>query len=145
MANQSMTFSWISDDLLIVVDHRETLADEDFDAFLLALAERNVPAPGVRILVSSFGGGPTAAQRARFERQLRGKPIRVAVLCSAPFTRMIIKAFHLLGFLQVAPFAPDEEESAFRHLGLKAPEMARAREEIAKMRGTPKRQSAAGA
>lgn len=145
MANQSMTFGWVSDDLVIVVNNDDSLANEDFDAFLLTLTERNVPAPGVRILVYSGGGGPNAAQRARFERQLRGKPMRIAVLCSAPFTRIIIKAFHLLGFLQAASFAPEEEESAFRHLGLKAPEIARVRAHVAKHRGTPKRQSAAGA
>ena len=134
MANQSMTFRWVADDLVIVVEHRDTLDDADVDAFLGAATAHLVGPTGIRILVYSAGGGPNAAQRARFDRQLRGKPVRIAVICTSAFTRVIIKGFHLLGFLQVAPFAPDQEEAAFRHLSLKAPEITLVRTELAKIR-----------
>jgi hypothetical protein len=144
MASRSMSFSWIADDLALLVDHREALDDDDLDAFLQSLAQRNVGSPGVRLLVYS-GGGPSAAQRARFDRQLRGKPLRIAVICTSAFTRMIVKAFHLLGFLQVAPFAPDQEDGAFRYLSLKATEIARVRDEVTKLRSGGGWRPAAGA
>jgi hypothetical protein len=137
MANQSMAFRWVATDLVLLVDFLDTLDDADFEIFLRSLATRNVGPTGVRLLVYSAGGGPNAAQRARFDRQLRGKPVRIAVICTSAFTRVIIKGFHLLGFLQVAPFAPDQEEAAFRHLSLKAPEIALVRTELVKLRGAP--------
>lgn len=145
MAHRSMAFTWVAPDLALLVDYRDALDDEDLDAFLRAVVAHNIGPPGVRILVYNAGGGPNAAQRARFERQLRGKPMRIAVLCSSAFTRVIIKAFHLLGFLQVAPFAPDQEESAFRHLGLTALEIARVRDEVARLRAVPGWRPAASA
>src|SRR5688572_157409 len=104
MANQSMTFRWVADDLVLLIDHRDTLDDADFDTFLRSLAARTLSPMGVRFLVYSAGGGPNAAQRARFDRQLRGKSVRIAVICTSAFTRAIIRGFQLLGFLQVAPF-----------------------------------------
>lgn len=144
MAHQSMAFRWVADDLSVIVDYSDVLADADLDAFLQSIATRSVGPTGLRILVYTLGGGPNAAQRSRFDRQLRGKPIRIAVICTSSFTRIIIKAFHLLGFFQVAPFAPDQEEGAFRHLNMKAHEIALTRDELAKLRAQGQR-FAAGA
>jgi hypothetical protein len=140
-----MVFRWVADDVILVFDYRDALDDCDLDALLLALASRNVGPTGARILVYASGGGPNGAQRARFGRQLRGKSVRIGVVCASAFTRAIIKAFHLLGFLQVAAFAPDQEEGAFRHLGLKALEIARVREELASLRDPRGVRPAAGA
>jgi hypothetical protein len=142
MANQSMTSRWVADDLLVVVEHRDALDDADFDAFLGAVAARAMGPMGLRLLVYNADGGPSAAQRARFDRQLRGKSVRIAVICTSAFTRAIIKGFHLLGFLQVAPFAPDQEEAAFRHLNLKASEIQRVRDELAMLRVVRSRRAA---
>jgi hypothetical protein len=143
MAHQSMSFRWVADDLALLVDYRDVLTDGDIDAFLASVAARNAGPAGLRVLVYSIGG-PNAAQRARFDRQLRGKQMRIAVICTSSFTRLIIKAFHLMGFFQVAPFSPDQEEGAFRHLNMKAPEIALARGELAKLRDQG-RQFASGA
>jgi hypothetical protein len=134
MTQRSMTFTWISDDFVMVVDHRDSLDDDDVDSLLRSLAGRTFGAQGLRILVFNAGGAPNAAQRARFERQLRGKPMRIAVICTSTFTRMVVKAFHLLGFLNVAPFAPDQERDAFLYLSLTAAEVARVRDQLVAQR-----------
>jgi hypothetical protein len=138
MAHQSMAFRWVADDLALLVDYSDVLADGDINAFLASIAARNPGLAGFRVLIYSIGG-PNAAQRSRFDRQFRGKPVRVAVICTSSFTRVIVKAFHLMGFLQVAPFAPDQEEGAFRHLNMKASEIALARDELVKLRDQGRR------
>jgi hypothetical protein len=51
-----MDFAWVADDLVVLVDHLDVLHDEDLDALLRSIAERNVAPPGVRILVYNVGG-----------------------------------------------------------------------------------------
>jgi hypothetical protein len=144
MADRSFTFRWVAEDFIFIFDHTDALDDREWDEFVAALAERTRASSGVRVLVYNVGGGPNAAQRARFDRAVRGKPVRVAVLCTSAFTRAIIKAFHLMGFHQMAAFAPDQEEAAFRHLSLKPNEIATLREELAKLRRNTTGQRAAG-
>lgn len=143
MAGRSMEFAWVADDLVVLVDHLDTLRDDDLDELLRSLAARSLGPTGLRVLVyNSVGGGPNAAQRARLERQMRGRPVRIAVVCSSAFTRAIIKAFRLLGFLQIAGFSLDQVEAAFQFLNLKGPETERARERLTALGGAPGRHAA---
>ncbi|HEU4410123.1 MAG TPA: hypothetical protein VFS43_33015 [Polyangiaceae bacterium] len=145
MADRTLTIRWVADDFVLVFDHTDALDDREWDTFVDALVDRPAGPMGVRILVYNAGGGPNAAQRARFDRRLRGRPTRIAVICTSLFPRAIIKAFHLMGFLHVTAFSPDQEEGAFRHLRLSAAEIASLREELAKIRGGSRPQPAAGA
>lgn len=141
MANRSMTFRWVTEDLMLVVDHTDSLDDRDWDGLVGAIAGRSFGPTGARFLVYNAGGGPNAAQRARFDRLMRGKSTRIAVLSTSVVTRIVIKAFHALGFLHVAGFAPDQEEAAFRHLSMSPAEIVRLREEQVKMRAEARPQS----
>jgi hypothetical protein len=118
MLERSMAFRWVAGALGLSFEYRDTLEDREWDAFLDSFSERSLPSSEVRLVVYNGGGGPNAAQRASFGQQLRGRPIRIAVLCSSPFPQALTGAFHLMGFPQVIAFKPEHERAAFRHLSL---------------------------
>lgn len=137
MVEQSMAFRWVAATLGLSFEYGDTLDDREWGAFLASFSERSSPSSEVRLVVYNGGGGPNPAQRASFGQRLRGRPIRIAVLCTSAFPQALTGAFHLMGFPQVIAFSPEHEVAAFRHLSLTDAEIALVHAGAAEFRRRP--------
>lgn len=95
----------------------DTPLDEEWDAFLGLLSQNQGNFAKLRILVSTNGGGPNAAQRKRLDTVLAGRPIRVAVVTDSAKSRFIASAISLIN-RDHKGFSIAEMEGAYDHLAL---------------------------
>ena len=104
-------------DVIVVVGAVGSPADTEWDAHVAEVTEIYQRRGSVRILVSSDGGGPTAAQRARLGKAVAAKNVRSAVLTTSVVIRGVVTAFSWFqpGF---RAFAPSDFARAATHLEL---------------------------
>ena len=103
---------------------RETFAtprDEEWDQLLDLLRAQGDNVENVRFLVVTDGGGPNSAQRARVERVLNGRAVRVAIVSDSAKSRFIASTISLFN-RDHRGFSKAEISEAYAHLRLTARE-----------------------
>jgi hypothetical protein len=133
MPIRTLSFRWISDDLVVVHGARALYADRDWNAFVTSFAPRRPAASGFRVLVYDAKAGPNPAQHARFSRATKGATLREAVVTPSAIARAAVNALRLCGMPMTA-LPPKREAEAFRYLGLSDDEARLAQESLEQMR-----------
>ncbi len=106
----------------IVVHGTEAPTDEEWDRYL-ADVKKSPRIREIRVLVYSFGAGPTTFQRQKLHRQGAGHSPPVAILANRA-TQMRTVGTALTWFNgNVAVFEPSRMDDASSHLGLLPPEL----------------------
>lgn len=102
-------------DTLVLCHNDKTPSDADWNAWVSATLE----VAHKKVLISSHGGGPSAAQRTRLS-QARSSlpPEQVALLSDSSVLRGVLTAVAWLTGNNVKPFSPRELTEALRWLGL---------------------------
>lgn len=141
MPIRTLSFRWISDDLVVVHGARALYADHDWNAFVTSFAPRRAAASGFRVLVYDAKAGPNPAQHARFSRATKGATLREAVVTPSAIARAAVNALRLCGMAMTA-LPPKREAEAFRYLGLSEDEARLAQESLEQMRSEGAERSA---
>jgi hypothetical protein len=103
--------------LLILRQNTETASDAEWDETLELLTKSPHGLAGVKVLVVSDGGGPSAEQRRRLDKVLGGVPVLVAVVSDSSRVRFIVSTVALLTS-RIEAFRVSELSEAFDHLYL---------------------------
>ena len=115
--------SSIVSNVLLLCENNDTPTDWEWDECLGLLAELKAKSDQageqVKVLVSTLGGGPNAAQRKRLELVLGGRSAPVAVISDSLKLRFISAAIALFNADHRA-FTKAERLEAYKHLRLSA-------------------------
>ena len=103
--------------LLILRQNTGTPSDVEWDETLGLLTKSPNGFAGVKVLVVSDGGGPSAEQRRRLDKVLGGAPVLVAVVSDSAKVRFIVSTVALLTS-RIDSFRLSELSEAFDHLHL---------------------------
>jgi hypothetical protein len=103
----------LSGSTLVIVHGSGAPTDSEWDAWM----ERMAHADYDNILISSLGGGPTAAQRRRTNKFWRGKRVpRFSLLTTSRFVVGIVAAFNWFLNDQLRPFSPGHASQALDYI-----------------------------
>ncbi|HEU4535100.1 MAG TPA: hypothetical protein VFS00_13325, partial [Polyangiaceae bacterium] len=133
MASRSLSFRWLTDDLVVVLGAKALYDDPDWDSFVGSFTPRRRASGDIRLIVYNAKAGPTPAQQARLRCTTRGVRVREAVVTASPLARAAVNALRLFGLPMVA-LPPHREDDAFRHLGLSPDEARLVVESVVAMR-----------
>ncbi len=115
--------SSIVSNVLLLCENNDTPTDWEWDECLGLLTELKAKSDQageqVKVLVSTLGGGPNAAQRKRLELVLSGRSVPVAVISDSLKLRFISAAIALFNADHRA-FTTAERLEAYKHLRLSA-------------------------
>jgi hypothetical protein len=118
--------------LLVFVHTKQDPGDEEW-AQALGLWKEQLVVPELCGLIYTAGGAPNAAQRARLNELLAGRPIRIAVLTGSQMARTVGVAIRWFN-PNFRMFEPNDFDGAMQHLAVKEHEAGVLREMVRQLR-----------
>lgn len=101
--------------VFLAVHDASAPTDDEWQSWITLCGERRKEP--IRVLVESFGGGPSAKQRKELADALSGLDLRSAILTNSLITRGIVTAISWLN-ISLRAFAIDQHQAAAEYLGL---------------------------
>ena len=134
---QSVAFEKVGQTLVIV--HNESApSDYEWNTWIERMGQRDY----VNILISTTGGGPTTAQRARTNEFWRGKAVpQFALLTSSKLAIGILTAFNWFLGDRLKPFLPENVDKAFDYIDVPASERQAILDALPRLRAQLSKQS----
>ena len=123
--HRTMSHQW-HNAVIYVAHSSETPVNEDWDAFLDAVATYERSNGRVRFLVNTEMAGPNAAQRRKLNDLMNrlGSKLRVAVLSESMVVRGIIQALSWMNVIEIRSFPPGAIAAALGYLEAEADALA---------------------
>jgi hypothetical protein len=117
--------------VLVAVYGKEAPSDAEAQQ-MVACFKDALRLENLRSLSYTPGGGPTAAQRKALNEVMAGRSVPAAVVTGSPLVRGLVVAVSWFN-KGIRPFAPADEESAFRYLEIPSSQFRLYRGEVKKL------------